>query len=84
MICISILVFLAMERIGIERERLAFALCRVLSANEERDARSYLSSFGYAVLESWIPEDLGYRVAMRHGRSVTETEQKPLWPPQAR
>jgi chromosome partitioning protein len=75
---ISVLVFLAMERIGVPREKLAFALCRVLSAHEERDARSYLESFGYAVLESAIPEDLKYRDAMRAGRSITETGHKAL------
>jgi chromosome partitioning protein len=75
---ISVLVFLAMERISIARDRLAFALSRVLSAAEEKYARSYLASFGYAVLDGSIPEHLGYREAMRAGRSVTETGQKTL------
>jgi chromosome partitioning protein len=75
---ISLLVFLAMERIAVPREKLAFAMCRVLSEHEDKDARSYLSSFGYAVLEGSIPEDIGYRDAMRAGRSITETGQKVL------
>jgi chromosome partitioning protein len=75
---LSVLVFLAMERVGIPRNRLAFALCGVLSANEERDARSYLASFGYEVLDGSIPEHLAYREAMRVGRSITETRQKTL------
>ena len=75
---LSVLVFLAMERVGIPRDRLAFALCGVLSANEERDARSHLASFGYEVLEGSIPEHLAYREAMRVGRSITETRQKTL------
>jgi chromosome partitioning protein len=75
---LSVLVFLALERVGIPRERLAFALCGVLSVNEERDARSYLASFGYEVLEGSIPEHLVYREAMRVGRSITETRQKTL------
>jgi chromosome partitioning protein len=75
---ISLLVFLAMERVGIPRDKLAFALCRVLSAHEERDARRYLESFGYAVLETAISEDIGYREAMRAGRAITETSNKRL------
>ena len=75
---IAILVFLAMERVGIARERLAFALSGVLSTHEERDARSFLASFGYAVLEGSIPLNSHYREAMRSGRSITETRQKTL------
>ncbi len=75
---ISVLVFLAMERISVARDKLVFALSRVLSAAEEKYARSYLASFGYAVLDGSIPEHLGYREAMRAGRSVTETGQKTL------
>ena len=55
---ISVLLFLAMERVAIPRERLAFALCRTLSPQEEKGARAYLKSFGYRVLEGAIPEDL--------------------------
>jgi hypothetical protein len=50
----------------------------VLSAAEEKYARSYLASFGYAVLEGSIPEQVGYREAMRGGRSITETAQETL------
>jgi chromosome partitioning protein len=75
---ISVLVFLAMERVGVARDKLAFALCRVLSAAEEKYARSYLGSFGYTVLDSSIPEHLGYREVMRAGRSITETDQEIL------
>jgi chromosome partitioning protein len=75
---IAVLVFLAMERIGVPREKLAFALCRVLSSAEEKYARSYLASFGYRVLVGAIPEHLGYREAMRVGRSIDETGQDTL------
>lgn len=75
---ISVLVFLAMERVSVARDKLAFALSRVLSVAEEKYARSYLASFGYAVLDGSIPEHLGYREAMRAGRSVTETGRKSL------
>jgi chromosome partitioning protein len=70
---ISILLFLAMERVSVDRDKLAFALCRVLSSAEEKYARSYLASFGYGVLASSIHEHLGYREAMRAGRSICET-----------
>jgi hypothetical protein len=50
----------------------------VLSSAEEKYARSYLGSFGYTVLDSSIPEHLGYREAMRAGRSITETDQEML------
>ena len=66
---ISVLVFLAMERISVARDRLAFALSRVLSAAEEKYARSYLASFGYVVLKGSIPEHLGYREGNAH-RSI--------------
>jgi hypothetical protein len=75
---LAVLVFLALERVGIAREKLAFALCIVLSANEEKNARSSLASFGYVVLEGAIPQHLTYRVAMRSGRSIMETGQKTL------
>jgi chromosome partitioning protein len=75
---ISVLVFLAMERVGIPRERLAFALSAVLSKSEEKDARAFLTSFGYPVLEGSIPSNLAYRDAMKVGRSILETKQRTL------
>ena len=38
-----------------------------------RIARSQLADFNYTVLKSAIPEHLGYRQAMRTGRSIAET-----------
>jgi len=75
---ISVLLFLAMERVSIPRERLAFALCRTLSPQEEQGARSYLESFGYRVLAGAIPEDLAYRDAMKAGKSIVESGRKEL------
>ena len=75
---IAVLVFLAMERIKVPRERLAFALCRVLSEVEEKYARSYVGSFGYSVLAGSIAEDITYREAMRGGRSIIETNYEEL------
>jgi len=73
---ISVFVFQALERVGIEREKLAFALCRVLSTREERMARSHLAGFGYTVLKGAIPEHLTYRKAMKTGRSISETRKR--------
>jgi chromosome partitioning protein len=75
---ICVLLFLAMERVSIPRERLAFALCRTLSPQEEKGARAYLESFGYRVLEGAIPEDLAYRDAMKVGKSIGESGRKEL------
>jgi chromosome partitioning protein len=75
---ISLLVFQALERLGIPREKLAFALCRVLSRAEERAARAQLAQFGYTVLEGAIFEHLRYREAMKLGRSIGETGKKAL------
>jgi len=74
----AVLVFQALERIGIPRERLAFALCRTLADEEASDARTYLEGLGYAVLNSDIPEHLEYRKAMNQGRAITEAGQPDL------
>jgi chromosome partitioning protein len=75
---ISVLVFLAMERVGIPRDRLAFALCGVMSKAEERDARAFLGSFSYLVLQGGVPSSAAYREAMKTGRSILETGQRTL------
>jgi chromosome partitioning protein len=74
----GVLVFQALERIGIPRKRLAFALCRTLADEEASDARAYLEGLGYAVLNSDIPEHLAYRKAMNQGRAITEADQQDL------
>jgi chromosome partitioning protein len=74
----AVLVFQALERIGIPRERLAFALCRTLADEEASDARTYLEGLGYAVLNSDIREHLEYRKAMNRGRAIIEADQPDL------
>jgi chromosome partitioning protein len=74
----SVLVFQALERMGIERDKLAFALCRVLSKAEEKLAREQLSGYGYTVLNGAVPEHLIYRQAMKTGRSISETRKRAL------
>lgn len=75
---ISLLVFEALERLGIPRYKLAFALCRILSRREEKAARSRLVEAGYNVLKGSIFEHLRYREAMKIGRSIGETGKKAL------
>ena len=70
----AVLVFHALLKCGVPRERLAFALCRLLSRAEEDRARDYLSAAGYAVLPGAIPERVAYREALDHGRSLTEID----------
>jgi chromosome partitioning protein len=70
----AVLVFQALERVGMARRQLAFALCRTLAEEEALSARSYLDSLGYAVLEGDVPESLDYRKAMNEGRAITETD----------
>ena len=74
----AILVFRALERVGLSRDQLAFALCRTLADEEASNARAYLSGLGYAVLAGEIPECLEYRTAMSQGRAITEASQELL------
>lgn len=74
----SMLVFQALRRIRIPRERLAFALCRVLSDKEAEATRSYLENEGYVVLLGAIHERSAYRDALNLGRALSETKQLSL------
>jgi chromosome partitioning protein len=74
----AVLVFRALERVGVSRDQLAFAVCRTLADDEASEARAYLGSLGYAVLAGNIPEHLDYRRAMNQGRAITETGQEDL------
>jgi chromosome partitioning protein len=71
----AVLVFRALERVGVPRGALAFALCRTLADEEASNARTYLNSLNYAVLTGHIPEHLDYRMAMNQGRAITEASQ---------
>lgn len=74
----SLLVFQALQRVQIPRDRLAFALCRVLGDKEAEATRDYLENQGYAVLRGAIQERLAYRDALNLGRALSETRQQPL------
>jgi chromosome partitioning protein len=74
----SLLVFQALQRVRIPRDRLAFALCRVLGDKEAEATRDYLEAQGYSVLRGMILERLDYRDALNLGRGLSETKQKSL------
>jgi chromosome partitioning protein len=62
---------LAKEKILLSK--FAFVLCRVGdSENEIIEARSYIKTAGYTVLEGELPEKTGYRRALDDGRAFTE------------
>jgi chromosome partitioning protein len=67
-----------LEKIGIPRDRLCVALCRILDAKEESWARHYLETTGFKPLSGSLPERLGYRRAHNRGKSVTETSDASL------
>ena len=72
------LVFHALTRVGVPRERLVFALCRTLSRKEVRVAYQNLMTSGFAALPASIPEHLVYREAHDEGRALTETRKESL------
>lgn len=74
----AVLVFQALERVGIPRDRLVFALCRVLGEKEADATRAYLERQDYAVVRGCVSERLGYRDALNLGRSLTESRQPNL------
>ncbi|MGA7323540.1 MAG: plasmid partition protein [Rhodomicrobium sp.] len=72
------LLFHELTDAGISKHRLAMALCRVLSEDEEKAARGYLEAAGYEVLPGSIPESAAYRAAHNRGRSLIETDEQIL------
>ena len=63
---------------GIDRTKLAFALCRVTTEAETKDAREFLESAGFTVLSGALVEKPAYRQAQNEGLAVTETRYKSL------
>jgi chromosome partitioning protein len=74
----SMLVFQALQRVRIPRDRLAFALCRVLGEKEAEATRDYLEKEGYTVLRGAIYERQAYRDALNLGRALNETRLQSL------
>ena len=63
---------------GIARTRIACAICRTLSKDEERDAREYLREASCSVLPGALPERAAYRNAQNRGLTATETDNTDL------
>jgi chromosome partitioning protein len=68
----AVLLFHELAGAGIPKEHLVFALCRLLSETEERQARDYLKKAGYDVLPGFVPERSAYRDAHNRGHAITE------------
>ncbi len=59
---------------GIERKKIAFALCKVSdSFREILEARSYIKVAGYSVLTGDVPHRTGFSKALDQGKAITET-----------
>lgn len=75
----SVLLAHELVKKGISRDRMCFALNKVSdSAVEVRDARAYLESAGYTVLDGDVPYRTGFSKALDQGKSITETPFKTL------
>lgn len=75
----SVLLAHDLVRDGIDRRRIAFALCKVSdSAREVEGARAYLAEAGYQVLDGEIPFRTGFSIALDQGKAVTETNFRSL------
>lgn len=69
----AILTFHELVKEGVPKDRLAIAICRVLSDGEEATVRAYVEDAGYTALPGAIPERIAYREAQNRGRAITET-----------
>ena len=69
----GVLTFHELVREGVPKGRLVFALCRIETEAEEREARTYLAEAGFDVLTGAVPERPAYRQALNRGRTITET-----------
>jgi len=69
----AVKVFHELVKAGISKQKLAFAINKVLTPAEETGARTYLTEAGYEVLAGFLPVKTSYRDAHDHGRSITET-----------
>ena len=74
----TILTFHELVKEGVPKERLAVAICRVLSGGEEATVRAYVEDAGYEVLPGAIAERIAYREAQNRGQAITETKSEKL------
>ena len=63
-----------LKKEGIERNKIAFALCRVGNSETEiSEAKDYITNANYFLLTGTIAEKTGYRRAIDLGKTLTET-----------
>ena len=74
----AVLLFHELARAGVARERLVFALCRIGTEAEAKEAVEYIEEAGYRVLEGVLYERPAYRQAQNEGLAITETRYKSL------
>ncbi len=67
-----------LEKKGISRTKVVFALVRVTTDAEIQDARDYIEQSGFSVLDGCLYEKPAYRQAQNDGLSVTETRYRSL------
>jgi chromosome partitioning protein len=72
----AVVFFHELAEADIPKERLVFALSRILAPGEEEAARAYIGKAGYEVLAGAIPERAAYREAHNRGQAVTEAKQR--------
>ena len=70
----GVLLFHELADAGIPKSRLAFALVRTATKDEETAARTYLGKASYSVLPGSIPERATSRTAHNTGRAITESD----------
>ncbi len=59
---------------GIDSSKVVFLLSRVGNSEVElNDVIDYINQTGYTLLKGYIPEKTAFRLAIREGRSLTET-----------
>ena len=74
----AIRLFHELADIGIPRERMVVALCRIGTDKEEDLARKYVTKAGYGVLPGSLPEKPLFREAHNRGLAVSEVAHKAL------
>lgn len=74
----AVLLFHELVKAGITKSRLAFALFRIGTEAEGKEAADYIEEAGYSVLDGVLYERPAYRQAQNEGLSITETRYKSL------
>jgi chromosome partitioning protein len=67
-----------LQKKGIAKNNIAFALTRVTTQAEIEDAREYINESGFQTLDGSLIEKPAYRQAQNQGLTITETKYKSL------